>query len=161
MTNLFEIFFPCSSGFAAFSLRRHHGRGVNCDGIPSKAKHQSSSTSTYSPIIRNTSRRHSVTQKGEVDKTTGGFGTRAFGEERAIACARTCTCHSPFHQHTNDKLGTHLCKKCHFFRAIHTQVTVHIHEHAYRVFCFARLTFIVSLVCTGNVCVVMHMGMFI
>lgn len=35
---------------------------------------------------------------------------------------------------------------------VHTRLAVHIHEHTYRVFRFARLTFIVSLVCAVFVC---------
>lgn len=42
-----------------------------------------------------------------------------------------------------------------------TELIVHIHEHTYRVFRFARMTFIVSLVCTVYVCALTHMDIFI
>lgn len=65
-----------------------------------------------------------------------------------------------------------MCKMCYYTSVktcaharthshTHMELIVHIHEHTYRVFRFARLTFIVSLVGTVYVCALKHMGMFI
>lgn len=53
--------------------------------------------------------------------------------------------------HVGKNIGS--CAHTHTRVHVHTRLAVHIHEHTYRVFRFARLTFIVSPVCAVFLCV--------
>lgn len=106
----------------------------------------------------------------KADKTTAGdLGGGAFRCSSKDMNTREPHCHP--HKQTLSLTYTHLnsthtllckiscyisCKYTHSHTPTHTHLIVHIHERTYRVFRFARLTFIVSLVCMVFVCARWH-----